>query len=250
MLTVTKINSDGYMRGHQYDQMLETKSHYNTDYAPFLVHNKPIIKGDDIIRYVSHEGIHIKFNVNIKDCKEIAERYKVLYGKSPSGYIQPPELISAILGKEDIYIGYVLDYAPSLDLVNVRDNFITEYECVVHTLDTFSQVKLSKRAKEKLAVQQKISDKASFHALVAKDVLVTRLNECGFDIAVFSNRYLKTTKIKGWNKLIKEALEYYLNNEVLKDIGCKVKVPKVKNQHKYNYNDILCDLGEVELDLQ
>jgi succinate dehydrogenase flavin-adding protein (antitoxin of CptAB toxin-antitoxin module) len=53
---------------------------------------------------------------------------------------------------------------------------------------------------------------------------------------------------KAFNTLVKDALEYYLNNIVLKDLGCKITVPKQKSTHGYKYDDVLCYVGDIELE--
>ena len=53
---------------------------------------------------------------------------------------------------------------------------------------------------------------------------------------------------KAFNALVKDALEYYLNNIVLKELGCKITVPKQKSTHGYSYDDVLCYIGDIELE--
>lgn len=52
---------------------------------------------------------------------------------------------------------------------------------------------------------------------------------------------------KAFNVLVKDALEYYLNNIVLKDLGCKITVPKQKSTHGYKYDDVLCYVGDIKM---
>ena len=117
----------------------------------------------------------------------------------------------------------------------------------VYYADEFKPIPLTKLQQKKLDDIEDLRARAKVNSLFAKDILITELNKCGYDIEAYDNRYLIYNKVKGYNKLMKDALEYYLNNTIFKDVGCKVTLPKVKSTHKYGYNDVLCDLGNIEI---
>ena len=214
-----------------------------------LIQSKTKFEGR--LRYFATEGTHIEIDIHDQnELNTLKQIYKNYYHKTPKGYISAAEIVEAVLGKSAVYFCLYMDNAHSINLDDASDNWYQYFDIDVYPKEAFSEVPLTKGEQEKLKVKESLDRKASFHALVAKDVLVTTLNEHEYQVSVSNNRYLYFTKVKGWNKLIKEALEYYLNNEVLKDTGCKITIPKVRNQHKYNYNDYLCDLGEIELDLK
>ena len=252
-MIIEYVNTPAYMNWFAYDYIKDKASdQYNPDVALTV---KPKFNIAEPINYVASEGIHIVIQLK-QDAKEIREIYKEYYKKRCPEYISGYELLEILL-KDKLpakFVFFAQDNWPKSLLIDVKhpssSNIYKQMEVTVYDFNSFTPLPLTKGQQKKVQEAETAKNKAVFHAMVAKDVMVAELNKLGYDIGVYNNRYLEFTQIKGYNKLLRDALEYYINEKVFKDVGCHIKVPKVKNQHKYGFNDFLCDLGYVELDLK
>ena len=201
-------------------------------------------------RYVATKGIHISFDINADNIKQLKALYKKLRGKEPSVYLSSYDVVASVLGQDGTYLtAYSAPLCSTLRL-DKADQYYKHFEVDIYEPADFTELPETKRDIEKRLEAEHKNRKATFNALVAKDIILNELNVLGYNIYSSGDRYLGFSKVKGYNSLIKDALEYYINNKVLKNVGCKIKVCKVKNQHKYGYYDYLCDLGEVETKLK
>ena len=252
-MIIEQVNTPAYMNGFAYDYIKDkAKNGYNPDVA--LI-KKPKFNIAEPITYIANEGMHVRIHLK-KDAKEIRKIYKEYYKKPCPEYISGRELLKMLLKDKmpNKFIFFTKDSWPRSILIDVKDtsasNVYQQMEITVYDFNSFTPLPLTKGQQKKIQEAETAKNKATFHAMVAKDIMVAELNKLGYDIGVYNNRYLEFTQIKGYNKLLRDALEYYINEKVFKDVGCQIKVPKVKNQHKYGFNDFLCDLGYVELDLK
>lgn len=235
--SINRIDAPVYMRNADYKQ-----GACNT---PFLFIKKPAFDITDPVIYMSKECIEITIHTNNK--KAFLAEFKDITTKIPGEpnvkLVDCYELAKKILNDgRDIFIS-----EPILMHVYENTSKIESKTIHVYYADEFKPIPLTKLQQKKLDDIEDLRAKAKVNSLFAKDILITELNKCGYDIEAYDNRYLIYNKVKGYNKLMKDALEYYLNNTIFKDVGCKVTLPKVKSTHKYGYNDVLCDLGNIEI---
>lgn len=246
MIIVEPITKTAYLTEFMY------KCLQNHDYVDQALKNKPKLSGTEQ-RYVAKHGVRICFDLSDEtNLDQLTKLYTKLFGKKPTGtYLTAWEVICSCIGEKNKYCVCHTDDAVHVNIKETSDSHWKDYfECVVYTKDSFELVAETKGEIAKKKEIERKKNKAIFNYMVAKDVLLTALNNYDYNISIASNRYLYYGKVKGYNKLIKDALEYYLNNKVLKGTGCKINVSKVSNQHKYGYYDSLCDLGEAELKLK
>lgn len=120
---------------------------------------------------------------------------------------------------------------------------------IVFCVDDF--VKLEQTKKEKEIIKNVENRKASqkLNSLVIKDNLLKILNDKGYDCTCYTGEMstIEYNSKKGFNALVKDAIEYYLNDIVLKELGCKITVPKQKSNHEYGHNDPLCYIGDIQI---
>ena len=122
------------------------------------------------------------------------------------------------------------------------------YSFYVYDMSDKEELPPTPKELEALDALDKRKKMTSLNRLVMKDSILDRLNEKGYEIYFDDgSNIFGYGKIKGWNALVKDALEYYLNNEVLKPINCKITIPKSKSQHHYGYYDILTHIGDIEM---
>lgn len=114
-------------------------------------------------------------------------------------------------------------------------------------------VKLKPTPKEK-AILDKLDNRSkmqSLNTMVFKDNLLKVLKDNNYEVslrnATKEHSAIYFNNKKSFNALTKDAIEYYLNNIVLKDLGCKITVPKQNTTHCYKYDDPLCYIGDVEM---
>jgi len=126
-----------------------------------------------------------------------------------------------------------------------------EYDLIVFTHSDFVKLQPTKKEQEiinKLANRNKMQN---LNRMVVADNIIKTLQDNNYDVRLYkSNREYDAfffQNKKSFNALVKDALEYYLNNIVLKELGCKITVPKQKSTHGYKYDDVLCYVGDIEM---
>lgn len=104
----------------------------------------------------------------------------------------------------------------------------------------FSEMKeIEKNAKEKAILEERAltQRKIKFNSLVIKDNLLAAFKKAGYPLAsnnsgtLFSidQKYNYSTGTyengQAYNKFIEAAIDYYVNNVIAKDLGCKIHIP-------------------------
>lgn len=104
---------------------------------------------------------------------------------------------------------------------------------------------LTKQEQEKLKVIKEKEARRKLNAATIATTMIDILNNSGYDVGNTRDSGVYYKSIKGYNKLMKDALEYYLNDKIFKGMNVEITTPKVKNQHKYGYNDNLFNFSDV-----
>lgn len=127
-----------------------------------------------------------------------------------------------------------------------RDN---KGSIIVFNIDDFVKLEPTKKEKEIKANVENRKASQKLNLLVIKDNLLKILNDKGYDCICYTGEMstIEYKSKKGYNALVKDAIEYYLNDIVLKELGCKITVPKVKANHEYGQGDPLCYIGDIQL---
>lgn len=127
-----------------------------------------------------------------------------------------------------------------------RDN---KGSIIIFNIDDFVKLEPTKKEKEIKANVENRKATQKLNLLVVKDNLLKILNDKGYDCICYTGEMstIEYKSKKGYNALVKDAIEYYLNNIVLKELGCKITVPKVKANHEYGQGDPLCYIGDIQL---
>ena len=215
-----------------------------------LVKNKPPLTSITGKRYYTDDVIEI--TLEEKDKKDIIAKMS-----KPSGYgISLHDVVKALYGPkaEDDYAYVDCDWSIVWEPGNKGFGY-TRYSrgSKVHTptftfylakLSTLKEVPLTKREEEKKKIFAEREARRRMNAVTIKDTMTQILNENEYDL-YGTDHGISFRGIKGYNKLMKDALEYYLNNKIFKDMNIEISVPKVKNQHKYGFNDALLHFEDV-----
>lgn len=218
-----------------------------------LLKNKPAFTSISTVRYYTDEVIEV--TLEEKDKEELLK--KMTWGNITYG-ISLRDIVKAIFGPnaEDEY-AYVDCNWTIVWEVGKKGFGYTRYSrgSKVHTptytfwmakLSSLKEVPLTKRDEEKKQMFIEKESRRRLNAITIKDTMTQILNEKEYDV-YSSDRGISFGGIKGYNKLMKDALEFYLNNIIFKDMNLVVTTPKVKNQHKYGYNDYLLNFGDIEI---
>lgn len=200
--------------------------------------------------YKAPEGYKVTFTR-----KEIFDIYEKKHGKiapnSYSYYMPTEEFIKELIAlkllpKEDYY--YTKEsYVGLRELFHYPDEH--ETSIMIYLKSDFTELPFTKKQLEVQELINKREKMEKFNNLVVGDDVVKLLNDKGYKVykETRGNNYISFNSVAGYNKLIKEAIEYYLNNIVLKELGCKMTMPKQKPTHGFKYTDILCYIGDLEL---
>lgn len=191
-------------------------------YAPKIDHSKSVLYLNEYIENVYLAGVKNKHNygyLNLQNDQMVCKLNEK--GFYPKGY----------------------------DAAGNYKQLADSFTFYFYKIEDKEELPFTPKEKEYLQVLERRSRMTTLNTMAAKDVILKCLNDKGYEIEFYPTEgYFGYTKPKGWNKLIKDALEYYINNEVLKGMNCKMEVPKVPNQHKYNFSDKLAYIGDVVIE--
>lgn len=123
----------------------------------------------------------------------------------------------------------------------------TEFTFYVAEISNIKPLPISKKEEEQIKVIKEKEARCKMNAATISNTLLNILNENGYDVGNTDNKGVYYKSVKGYNKLMKDALEYYLNDKIFKDMNIKITTPKVNDKHKYGYNDNLFHFGDVEI---
>lgn len=122
---------------------------------------------------------------------------------------------------------------------------------------------LKKNAKEKacLEAKQLSQRKVKLNTLMFKDNIIAAFKKEGFALVSYDagkkfridNCYNSRTgcyeDMDAYNRFIEKAVDYYINDRIVKELGCKIHVPKPDNKKgvRYHYDDII-DLENIDIE--
>ena len=244
MIVVEEIKKKAYL--HE----ISKKYLHDDEINCCLTMTRPQIDEQHKVKYAAHNAVHI--HIDLKDQSDLDDLYnryenltgeKIKHKDSLNGY----EVISSILG-HNTYLTFCNSYPCNVHLDAKDNKYHQEFDVIVYVEEDFEIEKNTKGEEEKIKQMEQLKSNARLNNLFIKDIIMSKLNELEYDLSISQDRYIYFTKVKGWNKLIKDALEYYMNEKIFKDLKCKVVMSKIKNSHKYCYNDNLFDLGNVVIE--
>lgn len=257
-IDVTAYTYDNLLKAHL---SLSTLLHGVTTNGVYssISTKKPAIDSESLgkDRLVINKAIHIK--IEKTDKNTIINTYHKLYKKrivihaKALNMLPISNAIDCIFNKKNAHLeygmcGFRIKDCYCLDL----DSDQWEADFIIFKLSDFHELEYTNKEKEWLNQNKTKETKAKFNYLMISDAILSELNKKENDYTFYlsENRYIKCQRPRGWNKLIKDSIEYYMNNVVLKDKGYKVNLPKMNSTHKFCFKDPIFDLGEVKLDLE
>lgn len=118
------------------------------------------------------------------------------------------------------------------------------------------KVKKSAEEQRRIEAQQLSQRKVNLNSLVVKDNLLNAFKKAGFELATYDAG--KTFRIKpqddyapatSYNEFIEAAIDFYINNSIAKDLGCKIHICKVsrRNGHREPWDDII-DMENIDIE--
>ena len=223
----------------------------NHSYHIDLVKSKPSLTSINGKRYYTDEVMEI--TLEEKDKKDILAKMTITKG---SYGVSLYDVVKAIFGpnaeQEYAYVDcewtIVWEFGKK-GFGYTRYSMDTEVKTPTFTfylakLSTLKEVPLTKREQEKKKLIAEKEARRKMNAVTVKDTMIQILNENEYDL-YGTDHGISFRGIKGYNKLMKDALEYYLNNKIFKDMNVEISIPKVNNRHKYGFNDALFYFGDV-----
>lgn len=123
---------------------------------------------------------------------------------------------------------------------------------IVFAVSDFNKCKPTKKEQAIIDILNNRKKMQNLNNMVVADNIVKVLKDNNYNVDLEKgNKWREHDAFffhdkKAFNALVKDALEYYLNNIVLKELGCKITVPKQKSTHGYKYDDVLCYVGDIE----
>ena len=234
-------------------------------------HSGMAVKDDGVFPVKKHRGTDIYGTWKATEAYEIElkisdKEVKFLLNRKPSysDFVSTEDAVKylsdiGLLPKERLYLfnsdfhynwinpdGFLPDTPPYLRTGTAK--------LIVFAYSDFVKLEPTKKEKaiiDKLEMRKKMQN---LNGMVVADNIIKVLKDNNYEIDLEKpNQWREHAAFffhdkKAFNALVKDALEYYLNNIVLKDLGCKITVPKQKSTHGYKYDDVLCYIGDIELE--
>lgn len=127
-------------------------------------------------------------------------------------------------------------------------------------LSEMIELKSNPKEKEALAKKQEAEKKLKFNSLVLKDNIIEAFKKAGYSLVSYDNGHTFRIQSPHHNRLgerlpfmnfIEEAIDFYINNNILKDLGCTVHVPEPSSLKKGRqaYDDII-SMKDIDLNLE
>jgi len=121
-------------------------------------------------------------------------------------------------------------------------------------LSEMLEVKSTTREKEALVRKQAIEKKINLNNLILRDNLIGAFKKAGYSLETWGGRTYRIVdkpESKTYSDFIEAAIEYYVNDILLKDLGCTVHIPKPSNLKKGRqaYDDII-SMKDIDLNLE
>ncbi len=121
----------------------------------------------------------------------------------------------------------------------------------------FSEMKeLKLNAKEKAVKEQQelTKRKIALNNLILRDNIAAAFKEHGYLLEAWDDkeyRLMYKPGSKDYNQFIEAAIDHYINEVILKDLGCKVNVPKPSKRNGFReaYDNII-DMANVDMDIE
>lgn len=170
----------------------------------------------DILKYLSGS-----LDMAKEEYALCTERYERVWCISKPGFESDEFDENHHLKRADTYTFYVVDY------------------------NDLKPLPLTKQEQEKMKIIKEKESRRKMNVAIIATTMIDILNNNGYDVGNTRDSGVYYKSIKGYNKLVKDALEYYLNDKIFKDMNVEITTPKVKNQHKYGYGDNLFNFGDV-----
>ena len=123
------------------------------------------------------------------------------------------------------------------------------------------EIKKNAREKARFEAKQLAQRKVNLNTLMFKDNIIAAFKKEGFNLISYDagkkfridNCYNHGTGCyedeDAYNRFIEKAVDYYINNCIVKELGCKVHIPKPDSKKgvRYHYDDII-DLENIDIE--
>lgn len=136
-------------------------------------------------------------------------------------------------------------------------NWVNNDEYLVFAVfKDMEEVEKNTKEKERLAAKQLSESKARLNSLIIKDNLIAAFKDAGFNLISYdsgktfyiANNDPNTRYATSYNEFIEKAIEFYVNNGIAKELGCKIHICKVPRRNGYRepYDKII-DLEHIDI---
>lgn len=100
--------------------------------------------------------------------------------------------------------------------------------------------------------QELIKHKVALNNLILKDNIAAAFKKHGYLLEAWDNkkyRLMYSPGSKDYNAFIEAAIDHYINSVLLKDLGCKIHVPKPSSRKgiRSAYDNII-DMGNIDIE--
>ena len=202
----------------------EVELHMSDKEIQFLLNKQPsyrdFVSAEDVVKYLRTKGILPN------------ERLLLFNNDWKYNWVNPD--------------GFLVDTPPYIRTPNAK--------LIVFAVSDFKKCEPTKKEQAIIDTLNNRKKMQNLNSMVVADNIIKVLKDNKYEIELHkANQWREHDAFffhdkKAFNALVKDALEYYLNNIVLKELGCKVTVPKQKSTHGYKYDDVLCYVGDITLD--
>jgi len=194
--------------------------------------------------------------IDSKDVKDLAKKYSHVISVSDIvDYLQKKKLLPAgrvfipnnewkydFINDKGVYNIYYDDTIPSS-----KKRQSTGVLHIFHYKD-FVKLPATKKEQDMLDHLANRARMKSLNNLVLKDNFLKILNDNKYNVELYKDGETVYFKNKaGWNRLVHDAITYYLNNTILKEIKCEIVMPLYTSSHACKWSDSFCNIGDLKM---
>lgn len=192
--------------------------------------------------------------------KELKETFKTI------NKVYLPSIIRYMFEDERTFIQNTLSHHPVFNTVNGKYNVYgsendihtdtytgSTYEFDMYKVNDFELCPKTKIEEDKIRTEEQRKSIEKLNVTCLKDTIVAALEQAGIKTTLTQRSYLHHNRAfiqavdkKEWNKLLLIAINTYLNN-IAKEHGFKVAMPKIKSNAKINEYCPLFFLDDLEI---
>lgn len=208
----------------------------------------------ELSRFVATKGYVITLT---EEDKQVIVDKNSMYLTGEAGIYNIYDVLRVVFGANKIpELGLFKDERMTVFDKNIKGFYPTEYglnntaerKIIVFKDEDFKEMKPTDEEKEILKERDIKTADVKFKKLVAKDLILELLKKYKITY-INGGDFFTFSEIESYNKLMYDALQYYINDKLLKESNITMNIGNHPNDSIFSCNSVLCKMEDVDLNL-